>query len=140
MPRLAALLVAALPGFATAQEACSFQIVDAKVEKDKIQWTECKTVPVQRVAAFEVEKDGMKFIENRTITVHEKITVVVTADLKTLKATDAVGKAIAADKLAGLLKDTPAVITVGPIPEKFRALFKDKAVFLEAPPPKAVKI
>jgi len=142
MPRviLAALLVALLPGLAAAQEACSFQIADAKVENDKVQWTECKTVPVQRMVAVEVEKDGMRFIENRTVTVHEKITVVVAFDLKTLTATDAAGKAIAADKLAGVLKESPTVvITAAPVAEKHRALFKDKVIFLELPPPKPAK-
>jgi 3-oxoacyl-ACP reductase-like protein len=142
MPRLAAVLVAALiPGFATAQESCSFRIVEAKVEKDHVQWTECKTVPVQKRVAVEVEKNGMRFIEMKTVTVNENISVVVAYDLKTLKATDAAGKAIAADKLAGLLKETPTVVvTTEPITEKHRALFKDKTVFLELPPPGAVKV
>jgi 3-oxoacyl-ACP reductase-like protein len=142
MPRLAAVLLAALiPAFAPAQTPYSFRIVEAKVERDHVQWTDCKIVPVQKTVAVEVEKNGMKMIEMRTVTVNEKVSVVVAFDLKTVKATDAAGKAIAADKLAGLLKETPTVVvTTEPITEKHRALFKDKTVFLELPPPGAVKV
>lgn len=137
MPRLAAVLLAALiPGFAAAQVPGSLRIVDAKAERDKVQWTEYKTVPVQKPVTVEVVVNGMKVTEVRTVTVHETVVVTAAHELKTIKATDAAGKEIAADKLAELLKEsTPVVVTTGPIAEKHRALFKDKVVFVELPGP-----
>lgn len=136
MPRLlAAVLVVVLPGFAPAQP-CEFKIVDAKAEKGRVQWTECRTVPVERALSVEVEKDGKKFVEQRRVTVHESVSVVVSYEAKALKATDSAGKPIAAEKLLGLLKEsTPVVTSAAPVGEKQRALFKDNVIFVELPPP-----
>jgi hypothetical protein len=137
---VAVLLVALLPGLASAQAPGSLQIVDVKVEKDRVEWAEYKAVPVQKTVAVTVLVNGMQVVENRTVTVTEMVAISRIYEIKDLKATDATGKAIPADKLAGLLKETPsAVVTTGPIPEKHRALFKDKTVFLELPQPKPVK-
>jgi len=131
----AAILVVLLPGLASAQESCTLRIVEATVADAKMQWTDCRSVPVTKTVAVEVEKNGAKVIETRTVTVFEKVSVVVEAELKTVKATDAAGKAIKADKLAELLKDsTPVVLTTEPLTEKQRALFKDKVIFVELPP------
>src|SRR5438067_4376391 len=112
MTRFAVLLalasVSLLPARAPAQPAVPgpLQVVDAKAEKDKLQWTQSQVVPVAKEVPVEVVKNGMKFIEKRTVTVYEVVPVTRTAELKTIKATDAAGKAIDADKLAELLKDS----------------------------------
>jgi hypothetical protein len=141
-PVLAALALAALlPVRAAAQpidpSAGTFRIVEVKVEKDKLTWMETKSVPVTRAEEVVVEKNGKKVIEKVEVTVLESIPEVRSVGLKALKATDGAGKAIAADKLAELLKEPTAVVmTSGPVPAKHRELFKEKTVFIEIPAPK----
>ncbi len=133
---LATLFAVLLPGVLAAQTPGSLRIVDAKVDDDKLQWTDCKAVSVQKMIAVEVEKNGKRVIETRTVTENVMVSFVTAAELKTVKATNAAGKAISADKLAELLRDeTPIVLTTGPVSEKQRALFKDKTLFVELPPP-----
>ena len=136
--RRAVLLVALLPGFAAAQPtASSFQVVDARVEKDKLFWTETRTEVVMQEVATQVLVNGMFVTEKRLVPVMRPVTITRADELKGVKATDAAGKAVAADKLAEALKETtPVVVTAGPIAEKHRALFKDKVIFLELPQPK----
>jgi hypothetical protein len=135
---VAALFVALLPGLAFAQPtASSFQVVDAKVEKDKLFWTETRTEVAMQEVAVTVNVNGMLVTEKRLVPVMRPVTITRAEELKGLKATDAAGKAIPANKLAEALKETaPVVVVAGPIAEKHRALFKDKVIFLELPQPK----
>jgi hypothetical protein len=137
MPRLAAvLLVALVPGFVAAQAPGAPRILDVKVEKDRMVWTEYVTVPVQKTVTVTVTVNGKAVLQDRTVTVYETTARTVANELKTVKATDGAGKEIAADKLAELLKDpTPVVVSVGPISDKHRALFKEKVLVLELPAP-----
>jgi hypothetical protein len=130
----AVLLVAALAGPAPAQPPGGLRIADAKVEKDQLHVTEMMTVPNSEKFTYEEVVNGMKVTKTGTRTTLVAVPVVTTVALKNVKATDAAGKAIAADNLAGLLKEEQAVV-VGPAPAKQRALFKDKTIFLELPPP-----
>lgn len=135
MPRLAAVLfVALVPGFAAAQGAP--RVLDVQVDKDRLQWTETVIVPVTQTVAVTVNVNGKAVVENRTVTAYVAESRTVAQELKKVKATDAAGKEIAADKLAELLKEPkPVVTSVGPISEKHRALFKDTVIFLEFPAP-----
>jgi hypothetical protein len=97
--------------------------------------TETNLVPVAKEVIVEVVKDGVKFAEKRTVLVTEAAKVMRTFELSKVKATDGTGTAIAADKLAELLKETtPVVLVSGPVAEKHRALFKEKTVFIEPAP------
>ncbi len=97
-------------------------------------------MPVRKVVEATVDVNGMNVVEKREVTVYESVTVARAFEPKQFKATDASGKAIDAEKLADPLKETaPVVLISGPIPEKHRALFKDRTVFVEvlpAAPPK----
>jgi hypothetical protein len=142
MTRLAILsalvLAALLPARASAQPGApgGLHITDAKVDKDKLVWTVTVMVPVQKAVPVEVEKNGMKVTELRTVVVYEIQQVTKAVELKGFKATDAAGKPIAADKLAELLKETgPVVLVTGTLPERHRKLFKDTTVFLESVAP-----
>jgi hypothetical protein len=140
---LAVAAFVSLPATAIAQPLGpgSLQVIDAKVEKDKLTWTETIAVPVTKEIAVEVRKNGMAFIEKRTVTVLEFQQITRTMELKTLKATDAAGKAIGADKLAEMLKEsTPVVVAHAAIPEKHRKLFKETTVFVELPKPEVPKV
>lgn len=130
----ASVLACCLSDRATAQPfPVAIQVVDAKAEKGKMTWTETVLVPLNEEYLVEVEINGVKVQQRRTRTVMKPTTVTKEAELKKLYATDANGKAIAADKLAELLKEsTPVVFVSGPLPEKHRALFKDKVVFIVA--------
>ncbi|AMV26599.1 hypothetical protein VT84_19530 [Gemmata sp. SH-PL17] len=136
---LAVLVLLCLPGRVSAQEPLGFQIVDAKVEKGKLTWSEEKAVPVARVVEVTVNINGKNVIEKRTVLEYTTSTVTQAHELKNLNATDVKGKAIGADKLAELLKEpTPVVLLIGPLADKHRALFKDKTVFVFLPLPYAV--
>jgi hypothetical protein len=141
MPRFSALLlVTLLPGLAAAQAPGSFQVVDARVEKDKLFWTETRTEVVMQEIAVQVLVNGMVVTEKRVVPVMRPVTITRADELKGVKATDVAGKAITAEKLAELLKETtPVVVAAGPVAEKHRALFKDKVIFLELPQPKDAK-
>lgn len=134
MSRAAVLLAALAPGLAAAQGPDPFRVVDAEAKKDRFFWTEGRAVPVTETVAVEVEVNGQKRVETRTVTRLVPETITRAADLNTLRVTDAAGKPIPADKIADRLKDaTPVVLTTGPVPDKHRALFKDTTVFVELP-------
>ena len=136
---LAALALVLQPGRAPAQGSgtSGFQIVDAKVEKGKLTWSESKAVPVAKVVEVTVNINGRNIVEKRTVIEYMATTVTQAHDLKGLTATDANGKVIGADKLAELLKEpAPVVLVSGLISDKHRALFKDKTVFVELQLPK----
>lgn len=126
---LAAALVAALPGLAFAQPG-GVQIVDAKVASGRLEWVETVAVPVQKTVQYEEVQDGKKVVKTKAVTVMELVQKTALAELKNVKATDAAGKAIAAEKLAELLKDGKSIV-IGSVTEKQRALFKDTTVFVE---------
>jgi hypothetical protein len=127
---------AAQPGFPG-----TFQVVDAKVEKDKLTWTDTKYVPEAREEAVEVVVNGMKVVQKRVVVVTVPVAEVRSVDLKGLKATDGAGKAVTADKLSELLKESTAVVLVsGAVPEKHRKLFKDTTLFLQLPPENLVPV
>ncbi len=110
-----------------------------KVEKDKLTWTETQMVPVAKEVAVTVVVNGVEKLEKRTVIAYETVAITRATALKDVKATDAAGKAIDAEKLAELLKETTAaVVTTGSLSEKHRALFKDKTVFVELPAPKGL--
>jgi hypothetical protein len=127
------------PTRATAQPTPGgLQVVDAKIDGGEFQWDATELVPVVQEVAVEKEVNGMKVVQKQKVIVYETRTVTRAAEVKTLKATDARGKAIDTEKLAELLKDkAPVVLVSGAVPEKHRALFKDKTVFIELPAPKA---
>lgn len=127
----AVVVLAALPGRAPAQ---SLRVVDAKIEKGNVTWTETKTVQVARQVQMLVNINGMAVPQTQTVVVNEQHRVSPEIPLKGLTATDASGKVIPADALAVLLKEeTPVVLVTGTIPKEHRALFKDKTVFVEVP-------
>jgi hypothetical protein len=115
----------------------TLQVVDAKIDGRRLLWDETVLVPVQREVEVAVVIDGKTVIQKRTEIVPQVTLITKEAEVKTLKVTDATGKAIDADKLAELLKEkTPVVFVTGSVPEKHRALFKDKTLFVELPAPK----
>jgi hypothetical protein len=117
-----------------------FRVVDVKVDKDKLTWTETRTIPVAKNVTVTVEINGMKVDQTRTVTVFETVAYTVASELKSIKATDGAGKAIDAKKLAEMLKEpTPVVVVTGAIPEKHRKLFKDTTLFIEMPKPEPPK-
>ncbi len=123
-----------LPTAAFAQPGVpgSFRVVDAKVDKGKVTWTETQLVPTTKEVEVVVVINGVNVKQKRALTVLVPVVETLAADLKDLKATDGAGKAIDADKLAELLKEsTPVVIVSGPVPEKHRKLFKDTTVFVD---------
>jgi hypothetical protein len=137
---LAALAhVAIVSARADAQPAPgTFQIVDAKIDGERLLWSEEQIVYVARQVEVVVMVNGMMVTEKRTEMVPELRTITKAAAVKELKASDAAGKAIDADKLAELLKEkAPVILVTGPVAEKHRALFKDKTVFIQLPAPKA---
>jgi hypothetical protein len=132
---LAAIAVALLASAVGAQPG-SFQVVDVTVVKGKLQWTETQAIPVTKQIEVTVNVNGKNVVERRAVTVHEHISVTKEMDLKGTKVTDGAGKAIAADKVAELLKDkAPVVLVTGPVAEKHRKLFKETTVFVELPAP-----
>ena len=141
---LAAVVLATLPGRAPAQPVAlpALRVLDVKADGDKLTWSEPAVVPVAVPVRQKVLVNGVEVEETRTVVVMRQQAVARSVELKGLKAIDGTGKAIAADKLAALLKEpTPVVFVSGPIPDAHRALFKDKTVFVEltippAPPPK----
>jgi hypothetical protein len=140
---LAAVALVAAPALAPAQPATliSFQFVDAKVDKDALTWTQTEQVPVAKEVVVEVVKNGVKFAEKRTVTVYQSVAVTRQADLTKVKATDGGGKAVAAEKLAELLKEpTLIVLASGPVPEKHRKLFREATLFVELPQPDVPKV
>ena len=118
------------------------QIIDAKVEKGKLTWTEYATTPVTKEIEVVVNMNGKQVPVKQKITVHEIVPVTRMNDLKGAKVTDGAGKEVGADKLAERLKEpAPVVLITGPLSAKHRALFKDTTVFVEfpaAPVPPAV--
>src|SRR5262249_53365796 len=70
----------------------TLQIVDGKVEKDKLTWSDTVAVPVQKQAFVEVEMNGNKVLVARVETVYEFVSVTKAIDLKSVKVTDAAGK------------------------------------------------
>jgi hypothetical protein len=140
---LAAIALAALaPARASAQPVLPgpFRVVEAKADGGKVIWSEIKFVPQVKEEERVVVINGMNVTQKVAVTVFVPVQETIGFELKKLKATDGTGKAIAADKLAELLKEsTPVVIVSGPVPEKHRALFKEKTVFLELPQPEPGK-
>jgi hypothetical protein len=141
-PLAAIALAALLPAPATAQPAAlglgGLHIAEAKIDKGKLTWTVTEVVPVTKQVEVTVNVNGMNVVQKRAITAYETVQVTKAAEVKGLKATDAAGKEIDADKLAERLKEaTPVVFVSGTVPAKHRALFKDTTVFLEFPAPKA---
>lgn len=129
-----ALAVAVLaPAGAFAQPG-NFQVVEVKVNRDKLTWNETRAVPVRKVVEVTVNVNGMNVVEKREITVNEIVTFTKEIGLKTVKATDGAGKAVDAEKLAEALKDgKPVVVVSGPVAAKHRALFKDSTLFIQLP-------
>jgi hypothetical protein len=137
---LSALALAALlPAPALAQPAAvgpgGVRIAEAKIDKGKLTWTVTEVVPVIKEIEVTVNVNGMNVVQKRAVTAYEPQSVTRTADLKGVKATDAAGKEIDADKLAERLKEaTPVVFVSGTVPAKHRALFKDTTIFVEIVP------
>ena len=122
---------------APAQFPGGVKFVEASVDKDKLTWTETTYVPVTKTVEVQVVVGGMTRTEKQTVTEMLPQQVTRSVELKNLKVADGAGKAIAADKVADALKESPtAVMTVGPLPERHRKLFKEKTVFVEIPAPK----
>jgi hypothetical protein len=117
------------------------RVVDAKAEKGKIRWLEMKSVPVRQKVQVTVNVNGVPMTQTREVTVIQVVPSTREHDLSKVKATDGAGKAVAADKLAELLKDaTPVVLVSGTLPEKHRGLFKEKTLFVELPAPEPGKL
>jgi hypothetical protein len=117
------------------------RVVEAKAEKGKIRWTEMKTVPVQQNVQVTVNVNGRNETQTRTVTVIQVVPLTREYDLSKVKVTDGAGKAVPADKVGELLKDaTPVVLVTGTLPEKHRALFKEKTLFVEVPAPEPNKL
>lgn len=136
------LLAGLLPTRANAQPTLNgnFRVVEAKADNGKLTWSEIKYVPQQKVEERVVVINGMNVKQQVAVTVMIPFQQTVAFELKKLKATDGAGKAIDADKLAGLLKEEmPVVLVTGPIPEKHRTLFREKTIFIELPPPEPGK-
>jgi hypothetical protein len=111
-------------------------IVTATADANTVTWTETVQVPVVETITVEVEVNGKKVLETRAVTVVRTQQITRAATLKDAKATDATGKAVAADKLAERLKKpTAVVVTSAALPAEHRALFKDDTLFLELAPP-----
>ena len=82
---LAALALAVLvPARAVAQPDLpgSFRVVDAKVEKDKIIWTQTTVVPVAEQIVVEVVRNGVKVTETREVTVYKYVPTMQAMDVK----------------------------------------------------------
>lgn len=141
MPRFAslfaALALAAAANLSSAQPPdplADLRVVDAKAEKGKVRWTEMKVVPVTQNEQVTVNVNGRNETQTLTVTTMQVVASTREYDLSKVKATDGAGKAVAADRLAELLKDSaPVVLVSGPLPEKHRALFKEKTLFVELP-------
>ena len=134
----ALLIVAALAGPAAAQAPPV--LATAKVEKDQLLLTRTEPVVVPKEVTVEVIVNGKTVVEKRVVTEVQTVQRVVALPLMGVKATDATGKPIPADRLADLLKEeTPVVVSAGEVPEKFRKLFKSDVVFLTLPPAPTVK-
>lgn len=147
MIRFAALAATALavlvPARANAQPELpgAFRIVEVKVDKGKVTWTEMRYTPTTKEEERVVTINGMRVTQKVAVTVYIPVMETQAIELKKLKATDAAGKAIDAEKLAELLKETtPVVFVPGSVPEKHRKLFKDTTVFVELPKPEAPKL
>ncbi|MBA4067297.1 MAG: hypothetical protein C0501_27030 [Isosphaera sp.] len=139
MSRAAVLLLALAPGLAAAQGPDPFRVVDAEAKKDRLFWTVTEVATVAEQVAVEVEVNGVKRVEFRTVTKLVPVTTTRAVELNTVKVTDAAGKAIPADKLAERLKEpAPVVLVTGPVTDKHRALFKDTTIFVELPAAPAV--
>jgi hypothetical protein len=109
-------------------------LATAKVEKGKLLLTRTETVLVPKEVSVEVIVNGKTVVEKRVVTELQTVQSVVAIPLKELKATDAAGEPIAAEKLTELLKDeTPVVVATGEVPEKFRRLFRRDVVFIILP-------
>lgn len=141
MPRFAslfaALALAAAANLVSAQPPgppAGIRVVDAKAEKGKVRWTEMKAVPVQQNVQVTVNVNGRNETQTLTVTAMQFVGSTSEYELSKVKVTDGAGKPVAADKLAGLLKDsTPVVLVTGMRPEKHRKLFKEKTLFVELP-------
>lgn len=138
MPRSALLAAFALVLFAAAPAVAQppgVLIVTATAGADKLTWTETVTVPVAETVTVTVQVNGMQVMENRTVIVNKAQQITREAILKDVKATDATGKAVGADKLAERLKKPAAVVVLSaPLPGEHRSLFRDDTLFLEFPP------
>jgi hypothetical protein len=135
---VALALVALAPDRAGAQPASgTFRVVDAWIDDGRFFWEETEPFPMQREVVVPMRIDGMTVFKKQVELVYVPTAVKKEAKVKALKASDATGKAIDADTLAELLKEkAPVVLVTGTVPEKHRALFKDKTVFIEFPAPK----
>ena len=108
------------------------RIVMVIVQKDFLMWNEVKRVPVAREVDVQVVRDGRAFTETRPVTTYETIAERHAVPVKGLKAVDGTGKAIGADQLAELLAEDKAVVFhSGPLPAKYRKLFRDDAILIE---------
>lgn len=132
---LAALALCALPLCAQSPDSLAgLRVVDAKAEQGKIRWGEMKTVPVQQNVQVTVNVNGVPRTQTQTVVTMQVVGATSEYELAKVKVTDSAGKPVAADKLAGLLKDsTPVVLVTGTLPEKHRKLFKEKTLFVELP-------
>ena len=132
---LAAVAFATLTVSAQPPALSELRIIDAKVEKGRLVWSETRYFPFTKDVEIEVEENGVKAVKKVSAT--DLVPVVETRGegLKGLKATDERGKVIDAGKLAEMLKEPmPVVFALGAISDKHRALFKVKTVFIEILP------
>jgi hypothetical protein len=135
--KLVALFVVAVGAGPAAAQAPP-ALTTAWVDKGQLLLTVTERVPVTEVVSVEVLVGEKKVVEQRTVTVFKTVEKVVPVPLDQVKATDAPGKPIPADKLTELLKEkTPVVVSYsGPVPEAYRKLFKDGTVVLQIEAPK----
>ena len=105
----------------------------AQITEGTLICVEYQQLPLTKKVPVQVTQNGMIVVVNVPVTEMVEIPVRSEYPLRALKqATDATGKPINNDKLAGLLKElTPVVVCQEPMSAKYRALFTDKVIYLE---------
>jgi hypothetical protein len=123
-----------------AQPSCptpgAVRIVYAKAEDDALQINEKTKLPVTNTSTVTIYFRGVPVELVVTETACRDVTIGRLVEWKDVKATDATGQPIGADKLAEKLKEwTPVVLITGEVGDKVRALYKDVGVFIALPTP-----
>jgi hypothetical protein len=114
-------------------------IFTAHVVGGDLVWANSHQVPVVKEVEADVKKGDVIVKEKRKVTVLEMVPVEAKVPLKTLKVTEASGKPVPDEKLAVLLaKPTPVVFHTGPLPQKYRGLFRETTILIEFPIPDVV--